>query len=93
MDSGATCHMCNDEVLSSDLNALKRPQELSLGVCHVLEATAECTVPLQMLWPDGNSKICNLKRVLLIPKLAYNLLSVSKASDAGTIVRFDESGW
>ena len=36
--------------------------------------------------------MCNLKRVLLIPKLAYNVLSVSKASDAGKIVKFDESG-
>ena len=36
--------------------------------------------------------MCNLKRVLLIPKLAYNLLSVSKASDAGKIVKLDESG-
>ena len=41
----------------------------------------------------ANSKMCNLKRVLLIPKLAYNLLSISKASDAGKIVKFDESVW
>ena len=43
------------------------------------------------LLPDGNSKMCNFKR-MLIPKLAYNLLSVSEASDAGKIVKFDESG-
>ena len=35
--------MCNDEVLFSDLNNLKRPQEVSLGDGHVLEATAEGT--------------------------------------------------
>ena len=73
------------------MNVLKRPQEVSLGDGHVLEPTAEGTVPLQML-PDGNSKMHKLKRVLLIPKLSYNLLSVSKASDAGKIVKFDESG-
>ena len=48
-------------------------------------------MPLQMLLHDGNSKMCKLKRVLLIPKLAFNLLNVSKASDAGKIVKFDES--
>ena len=44
IDSGATCHMCNDEVLFSDLNVLKRPQEVSLGDGDVLESTAEGTV-------------------------------------------------
>ena len=38
IDSGATCHMCNDEVLFSDWNVLKKPQEVSLGDSHVLEA-------------------------------------------------------
>ena len=92
IDSGATCHMCNDEALFSELNVLKKSQEVSLGDGHVLEATAEGTVPLQMLLPGGSTKTCSLKRVLLIPKLSYNLLSISKASDAGKMVKFDESG-
>ena len=57
IDSGVTCHMCNDQMLFSDLNVLKRPQEVSLGDGHVLEATGEGTVPLRMLLLDGNSKI------------------------------------
>ena len=43
--------------LFSELNVLKRPQEVSLGDGCVLEATAEGTVPLQMLLPDANSKM------------------------------------
>ena len=89
-DSGATCHMCNDESFS-ELNVLKKPQ-VSVGDGHVLKASAEGTVPLQMLLLDGSTQNCSLKKVLLIPKLVYNLLSVSKASEAGKMIEFSESG-
>ncbi len=91
IDSGATCHMCNDEKLFSKLNSLRRPQEVTLGDGHVLEATTEGTVPLQMLLPNGSTKRCNLENVLFVPKLAYNLLSVSKASEAGKTFKFNNS--
>lgn len=80
IDSGATCHMCNNKSFFSEVSVLEKPQEVSLGDGHVLEATAEGTVPLQMLLPDGSTKKCSLKKVLWIPKLAYNLLSVSGAT-------------
>ena len=92
VDSGATCHMCNDETFFSELNTLNEPQEVSLGDGHKLQAVAEGEVLLHMLLPDGSTKRCTLKNVLLIPKLAYNLLSVSKASEKGKTVNFDESG-
>ena len=84
--------MCNDENLFSDLSILKRHQEVSLGDGHVLEAVAEGTFSLQMSLPDGSTKKCSLKKVLLIPKLAYNLLSVSKASETGKTFKFDDTG-
>ena len=40
----------------------------------------------------GSTKKCSLKKVLLIPKLAYNLLSVSKASETGKTFKFDDTG-
>ena len=92
IDSGATCHMCNNKSFFSEVSVLEKPQEVSLGDGHVLEATAEGTVPLQMLLPDGSTKKCSLKKVLWIPKLAYNLLSVSKATEAGKMIQFSESG-
>lgn len=92
IDSGATCHMCNQKDLFRELNHLTRPQEVSLGDGHVLEATDTGTVILEMLLPDGSSKKCKLKDVLYVPKLSYSLLSVSKAAEAGKITKFNNSG-
>ena len=66
VDSGATCHMCNDKKLFTELSSLRRPQEITLGDGHVLEATAEGMVTLETLLPDRNSQKCNLKNVLYI---------------------------
>ena len=60
VDSGATCHMCNDKKLFREQHQLRRPQEVTLGDGHVLEATAEGSVTLEMLLPDGSSQKCNL---------------------------------
>ena len=92
VDSGSTCHMCNDKELFSELRSLGTPQEVMLGDGHVLQATAEGTVTLETLLPDGSTKKCKLESVLLLPKLSYSLLSVSKASEAGKTTRFDSSG-
>lgn len=92
IDSGATCHMCNDKTLFRELRSLRRPQDVTLGDGHVLKATGEGTIPLEMLLPDGNTKRCSLKNVLFVPKLSYSLLSVTKVSEAGKTTRFNKSG-
>ena len=92
VDSGATCHMCNDKELFKGLSPLRKPQEVTLGDGRVLGATAKGTVTLEMLFPDGSSQRCNLQNVLYVPKLSYNLLSVSKASEARKTTKFNSSG-
>ena len=82
VDSGATCHMCNNESFFSELHPLSRPQKVIGGDRHVLEATAEGTVTIEMLLPDGGTKRCKLQDVLYVPNLSHNLVSVSKASEA-----------
>ena len=49
VDSGATCHMCNDQTLFKNLTSLKQPQEVTLGNGYVLEAIGQGTVSLQMI--------------------------------------------
>ena len=41
---------------------------------------------------DGETQNCTLCDVLFIPKLAYNLLSVSKAPEADKTFHFSDSG-
>ena len=50
------------------------------------------TVELDMLLPDGSSRKCSLQKVLYVPKLAYNLVSVSRATEAGKSVTFSKGG-
>ena len=52
-DSGATCHMCNDNKLFTNLQSLDKSQEVSLGDGHVSKAVAQGIVLLEMKLPGG----------------------------------------
>ena len=73
VDSGATCHMCNDETMFSRFHLLEQPQQVKLGDGHILEATAHGIVSLQMNLSDAKTRRCKLHDVLFVPKLSYNL--------------------
>ena len=90
VDSGATCHICNDQNLFVKLDPLKIPISVTLGDGHVLKATAQGIVRLKMMYDCGTCK-CKLHDVLHVPDLPYNLLSVSKAVEKGINLKFDQS--
>lgn len=90
MDSGATSHMCGDQRLFKEFHTLDQDQEVTLGDGHALKATGRGKVTLRMNLPMGKLK-CTLSDVLLVPKLAYNLFSVSKATEAGKTTEFGET--
>ena len=91
VDSGATCLMCNDQQLFKQFVSLKKPQAVTLGDGHTLEVVGQGIVTLEARLPSGKIKRCNLNNVLCVPKLAYNLLSVTKASEAGKTVCFNKN--
>ena len=62
-----------------------------LGDGHSLIATGKGKVVLEVTLPNGESKSCTLHDVLYVPKLAYNLISVTKASQTGKVVKFTKS--
>ena len=62
-----------------------------LGDGHALEAFGRGIVILEMRLPDGKTKSCKACDMLYVPKLSYNLLSVSKAPDAGKTTKCNES--
>ena len=92
VDSGATCHMCNDREQFIDFKDMSNTQEATLGDGHTLDGTGIGTVKIEALLPDGNTRNCRLENVLYVPKLSYNLLSVSKATEAGTTTKFSGLG-
>lgn len=92
VDSGATCHMCSDSELFQELKSLEKPVEVTFGDGHMLNATGRGTVSLKMKLPNCKTKECKLLDVLHVPKMSYNLLSVSKAAEAGKTTEFNRAG-
>lgn len=88
VDSGATSHMCNSRQLFEKFQALDQQLEVTLGDGHSLKALGRGMVKLSMNMPDAKEKQCVLHDVLWVPELAFNLLSVSKATEAGKTTEF-----
>ena len=75
---GRTCHMCNDESMFTEMKKLGSSEKVTLGDGRPLEVAGEGTIDMEMLLTDGNSRGCALQKVLYVPELAYNLVSVLK---------------
>ena len=84
--------MCNQQSMFSDLQALSSPLSVTLGDGRDLKATARGNVVLTMKLPQGKTKTCTLHDVLLVPDLAYNLLSISAISKRGKETTFTQVG-
>ena len=78
--------------MNEKFECLQKSQEVTLGDGHALEATGQGRVFLEMTLPDGKTNRCVLHSVLYVPKLSYNLLSVTKVSEHGKVIRFDDAG-
>jgi len=90
LESGAICHMCDSEVMFSDLQALRSPLIVTLGDGLNLQAVGCGNVVLMMNLPHDKTESCTLHDVLLVPDLAYNLLSVTSASEKDKVTTFSE---
>ena len=92
LDSGATCHMCNNKSMFNELQFLSSPLNVTLGDGRNLQAIGRGNVVLQMNLPQGKTEPCALHDVLLVPELAYNLLSITAASKRGKVTTFTGVG-
>ena len=92
MDCGLRSNLSqsNDDKLFVELRSLKQPLKVTLGDGCAVEATGQGTVVLEMASTGGKTGRCKLHEALYVPDLSYNLLSVSKAVEAGKVVEFDE---
>ena len=83
VDSGATCHVCNDRRSFVELNFLQTPLDITLGAGHTFIVTL-------ILKSDFSKRKCKLYDVLYVPELTYNILSVSKAVEKGVSFIFSD---
>ena len=88
IDSGATCHMCNDQSLFVEYESLKTPLKVTLGDGYKVDAIGRGAVMLNSVLPSGVCKRCKLHNVLYVPRLSYNLFSVSVVTEHGKTVSF-----
>jgi transposase InsO family protein len=86
LDSGATHHMVNDEVLL--IGAQQADIKVKIADDSILSCTKTGSVEIQ----NHEGALVKLNNVLYMPDLSCNLLSVSKAQDAGYLVTFDSKG-
>ena len=70
IDSGATCHMCNDKSAFAKYEKLQTPMEVVLGDGYKVDAIGNGTVILTNQFPSGKRKKCNLYHVLHVPRLS-----------------------
>ena len=89
VDLGATSHMCNNRSKFMELNELGPSEKVTLGDGSSLDVVGK---DMDMLLRDGSRRGCALKKVLYVPELAYNLVSVSRAAEAGKSVNFHDLG-
>ena len=66
IDSGATGHMCHDELMFAELSFLKDPIEVTLGDGHLLHATGKGTVRLDTKINGKGIKQVDLYNVCLL---------------------------
>ena len=79
VDSGATCHMCNYMSQFVEYQSLKKPEKVTLGDGHRLDAVGSGTVELVVNLPDGKRKKLKLLNTLFVfPGLSYSLIRYIK---------------
>ena len=90
VDSGATCHMCDDRKLFLNFNSLAEPRYITLGDGHTVKAGGRGVVLLRISTHDVETNKCKLQDGLYVPKFSFNLLRVVASTKAGMLVQFTE---
>ena len=91
VDSAATSHMCNDKSKFKNLRKLEQSQRVKVGNGQYTEASYEGTVILRVRTGRKVQKL-KLSKVLFVPELMYNLLSVSRAVELRKRMEFNRNG-
>ena len=90
IDSGTTSDMCHDKTLFSELHQTEN-QRVRLAVDRTTKIEGKGTIRLNISNGHQKRKI-RLENVLFVPELKSNLFSVSKATNGGRTITFNETG-
>ena len=88
IDSGASCHMTNQRDGYTDFKEFEKPQKVSLGDGHKLDALGRGTVVVNMMIDNNKSTRAELTNALYVPDLRCNLFSVRSATENGKVIHF-----
>jgi hypothetical protein len=89
LDSGASDHFCNDKSAFLEIQRLPKPIQVRIGDNSTVPAVGIGTILLSV---TGKQRKIQLSKVLYIPAIGTNLLSVSKLTDIGCNVQFSKNG-
>ena len=88
IDSGATEHMTFEKDLIVDFYEYEQPSKIYLGDNRAIEALGEGKVNLSC-YDESHAVALTLNKVLYVPNLSKNLLSVPAMTQMGADVLFD----
>ena len=94
VDSGASSHMCNQMEAFNELKELDKedPRGVQVGDGHIIETVKKGSITMKVEVENGTKEDCTLLKVLYVPDLNYNLLSVPEVVTHGKSVTFTAEG-
>ena len=80
-NSGASCHMCNDDTNMFDWTPID--SHIKIGDGKYMSATKIGKLKLTVVQASGSKQEITIQEVQYVPTLAINLFSITKALDNG----------
>ena len=89
IDSGASSHMTQRKELLANYEEFDKPQKVSMGDGHMVEACGKGDIQFTMVLQNDRSKEITMRGALYVPKLTCSLFSVRATAMKGNTVKFE----
>ena len=89
VDSGASSHMTQRKELLVNYEEFDKPQKVSMGDGHMVEACGKRDIQFKMILENDRLKTVTMRGTLYVPKLTCSLFSVRATVMKGNTVKFE----
>ena len=89
VDSGASSHMTQRKELLANYEEFDKPQKVSMGDDHIVQACWKGDIQFTMVLQNDRSREITMRRALYVPKLTFSLFSVRATVMKGNAVKFE----